>query len=144
VSTLADLRAGWTLPADCVALQFSRHARDRYAQRVRPSLQRDHIAAELSALLATARVTHKRPEWLASTENASAWLMLTDDIVAPLCAHGDELIASTVVMRRMVEGKRRSDWNSAAAQKRAGRKGARKAKKHERGRPHFGPSANEW
>jgi hypothetical protein len=100
MTALADIRAGWTLPADLVALKFSVHACDRYAQRIRPALDQPRVRVELSALLASARVTRERPAWLTNEEGprASAYLVLTDDIVAPLHQHGSELIASTLLL----------------------------------------------
>ncbi len=107
-------------------------------------MHQNQIAAELSALLATARVTHTRPDWLTSSEHAIAWLMITDEIVAPLVLRGEELVASTVVHKNMTEGARRANRNQAAARRRAGRKGARTARGHEPGRPRSGPSEDEW
>ena len=104
--------------------------------------------------MSTATVSRTPPKWLregsGKKTTATAYLTLGEgEICLPLVAHdgGDgNWMALTVLMpgKDMIEGKQRADWNQAAARQRAGRKGARKAKKHEHGRPRLGPSTGEW
>ncbi len=141
---LADLKAGWSLPGDCAAIMFSDHCVQRYGERVRPTLDDDRIRAELSRLLSTARITRHKPDWLI-TDSASYYLLLTDDIAAPLYLHSDgALHVASFFYREMTEGVRRSNRNRAKATKRSGKQGARRANRMQRGKQISDADASEW
>lgn len=151
MSALADLRRGWRLRGDGVAVQFSAHAVERFVERVRPSMDEDHVREELSRLLATATVSRTPPEWLRrepGTQTPTAYLLLGDDgeIVLPLAARRDgSLVATTAVTSKLCEGQRRQTWNAIKAKRRAGKRARKVVQKRLEGRrPPAGPSAAEW
>lgn len=139
-----DLARGWSLPADSAPIIFSDDAVLCYGERVRPTLDQDRVRLEMSRLLASVRITHQKPRWLTTREPATAYLMISDDICAPLHLRGDELHAATVVYKDMVEGKRRQDWAKAGQTFRAGKKAAKRSQKLRRGKPAAEPDQTEW
>jgi len=146
---LRDLRRGWNLRGDSVAVQFSEHAVTRFAERVRPTLDTDHIREELSRLLSTATVSKVPPDWVrpgSGKVTPAAYLVLGDEICLPLVVnHGadGEWTATTTLLPDIVEGQQRATRNRRAQARRAGKASARKARSAEGGRPRHGPSASE-
>lgn len=144
---LRDLARGWQLPGDSAAIGFSRHAVERYRERIRPSLECEAVKAELSRLLATALVTRERPAWLTEDEHGTAaYLLLADgEICLPLMRRAaGELYSTTCLFRGQMAAIHRSRLNSNAQTRRAGKKAGRRANRMETGRPVRGPSADEW
>jgi hypothetical protein len=144
MSALTDLKRGWELPASLTPVAVSNHALARFGERLRPGLDPDHLRTEFCHLLAAAKVTAKRPEWLESTQRASAYLLLGDGICCPLIFRDGELIAATCIMRNMLQGRRRQGRNASKARARSGRRAARKAAGNQGGRPPRPPDVSEW
>lgn len=146
MSALADIRRGWELPGDSLAVQYSPHSLKRYRDRIRPALELDAVRRELCHLLATATVTRERPAWLHDDERqTAAYLLLAGGTIClPLVDRGGELIATTALMEGMIEGTRRENRNRANATARSGKQGARRANRMETGKPVSGPDVSEW
>jgi hypothetical protein len=142
-----DPLGGWSsLPADSVAVNFSGHARERFAERVRDGVTRAAVRRELSLMLAAPTVTTKRPEWMLDSEHdAAAYLMLGPDVAAPLVRHADgELVATTVTFRGLVGPERRAGRNERKAKTRPRRRRGRTAERYGVSRRRSGPDASEW
>ena len=148
---LRDLRRGWNLRGDSVAIQFSSHAITRFAERVRPTLDADHIREELSRLLGTATVSRTPPDWVrpgSGKITPAAYLVLGDgEICLPLVVnHGadGEWTATTTLLPDIVEGQQRAGRNQRAQARRAGKKASRRVQSRQGGRRQQAPSADEW
>ncbi len=155
MSVLEDIRRGWRLRGDGVAVEWSPHALQRYAERIRPSMDIDRVREELCHLLSTAVVSRTPPEWLRKQEAdrkdaarktiATAYLLLADgEVCLPLVARDGEWMAVTTLLPGMTEGRQREGRNAAKARARAGRRAARKAAGNQGGRPPRPPEASEW
>ena len=110
-----DPLGGWTtVPADTLPVNFSTHARERFAERLRSGSS--DAVDELSRMLASAIVTTKRPGWFGdSEERAAAYLLLGEDVVLPLVARANgELVATTLITRGSMGEEKRQRRTSGA------------------------------
>jgi hypothetical protein len=137
----ADLARGWRLPGDSVPLIWTHHSVERFAERVRPGLAEADVRVQLSRMLSGAVVTARRPDWLDQSapdaSRADAFLLMGEDVCAPLVRHrSGELAAVTVVFRAMQPPR--------SKQRRRRRRTSPRVARGVRGRPHPGPTEDEW
>jgi hypothetical protein len=78
MGTLADVRRGWTLPADCVPISFSRHSIEQANRRVFRRLDLDEVERQLSRELGTATCGPRMPEWVRHRTPEEGWLVFPD------------------------------------------------------------------
>jgi hypothetical protein len=140
-----DPLKGWssTAPADCLPVQWSAHAVEQYVARIR-EMDLDAARHELSAMLASARVTRERPAWLPD-RGAHCYLRLGDEIALPLWRnHLGELVAATTLSKSMPSSDEdRERENAWRRNSRAGKKASRLAIKHGGGRRIYLPPTND-
>ena len=68
-----------------LTIELSRHAVERFRERVRPGLDVDAASDELARLAAIGEIHEEAPEWLASRQRQVASLYLVaGDVVLPL------------------------------------------------------------
>src|SRR4051812_16625276 len=68
-----------------IDIVLSRHAVDRFHDRVRPSLSRDAAERELGRLVAFGDVVSEAPEWHArGAARRAPWYVVIADVVLPL------------------------------------------------------------
>ena len=130
--------------ADSLPIEFSEHAVERF-ERLRPDVEREAAYRGLCLMLSAATVTRTPPGWLPNAEPADRWLVLGDDFCCPLrWSRGrSELVAVTLLSRGALSAERRLARNAWRARRRAGKRGARRAKKYSpRERP--APDIEEW
>src|SRR4051812_42957202 len=66
-------------------VEYSRHALERYAERVRPGLPLSSIESELrSVVTCGGRIVVVPPLWAPWDSKSSAYLVVGDDVVLPL------------------------------------------------------------
>lgn len=133
-----DPLGGWpSLPGDSVPVTFSAHAVDRARQRLRPGADKDAVRRQLSQMLASARVTSKRPEWLSAAQDsdASHWLLMGEDYCLPLVAKpGGELRATTLMSRGSIAPVHRERLNAKRAERTARKLRVKKERSGKRNR----------
>jgi hypothetical protein len=78
-----------------VVLNFTKHAIERFVERVRPGLAWSSALLQLQGLAAATYVTAERPEWAAHSK-AQLWLPV-GDAAFTLVTQGEELVATTVL-----------------------------------------------
>jgi hypothetical protein len=147
VNALADLRAGRSVRGDCVAVEFSDHAVERFAERAGREQEPDQVRRELSRMLASMTVSGTRPDWLkAGTFTGSMYLLVGTDCTMPGLIRDGRFIAITTVFARaplsddaLLEHKR-ANGQRGRDHKRAVRQG----KKRQHGRPVGSPRRRKW
>jgi hypothetical protein len=100
VSAIDDLKAGWTLRGDLVAVKFSDHLVARMSERMGREMPEETVRHELSRMLSAATVTATKPKWLETTIRSGtvAFLLLGDDAVVPLIrGRNSELVGTTLM-----------------------------------------------
>ena len=104
-------------------VQLSRHAVERFQERVRPALGFPEAEDELARLTLAAELAAEPPAWhAASCAQIAPWYLVVGDVVLPLKQHRTEpdvLVATTCLAR----GERSED---ARRRLRARRRGARR------------------
>lgn len=105
------------------ALILSRHAVQRYQDRVRPALDLDQVEAELRRILPLeGRFTAMPPEWVDS-EDSDGWVLLGDDIA--FVVQADHVFTCLTRAEPSEESRQRQNEGRAKRKERAGRKGTR-------------------
>ena len=88
---------------DTITVELSRHAVERFQQRVRPALEPLEAEEELARLALVAELTSEPPDWHAvSCAQRASWYLVAADIVLPLKQHATEphvLVATTCMAR---------------------------------------------
>jgi hypothetical protein len=143
-----DLRVGWSLPGDTLAVGFSDHAVERFSERLRPGIDPEEVRRQLSRMLSAAVVTRRPPEWFRQPpgQHADAFLVVGPDVVMPLRRRPNgELVAATTIGVDTVGDASRTKRSTASRKLRSSKEARRYARKHhDRGRPAADPRADEW
>lgn len=83
------------------AIEFTRHARERYRERVGPQFGDAHLSGVLAAVAGHGVLTTRPPRWFVDrAKEASALYLVTGDIVFPLLEHPDGGISQLARERR--------------------------------------------
>ena len=111
-------------------IALSRHARERYRERVWPHMDDEQFEIALAEVLRHGTLTTHPPQWYAarSAETSSLHLVV-GDVVFPLCedTHGDRWIAKTCLARGSMSDavrERRNRNRTAEAHRRKARRRA--------------------
>jgi hypothetical protein len=139
-----------TMPApgcDAFRLKVSRHAAERFVDRVRPGLLLDDGAREMARLAVSGSLQRQAPDWLRTHQRPAFYLVLTPDIAVPVdvASNGSTYYARTVLtkpvarsrtrqqQRRHARRKRRAtrDSHAASVLRRSGRQRRRRAHDHD-------------
>lgn len=84
-------------------IQISRHAVERFQERVRPGLDLAGAEDELARLILRGELTATPPAWHAATcAQIAPWYLVAGDVVVPLKEHVSEdgvLVAATCLVR---------------------------------------------
>lgn len=111
---------------------FSKHAAQRYQERVRPTLTVDQAAAELSLIWQQGTLSAHQPGWVGKPcEPHNVWLELGDSVCFPLTPHGGVLTATTCMARGTIPAPTRRARN----RRRAARTYAKRVRRDPPGRP---------
>lgn len=111
------------------AIDFSRHAHERYRERVGPQIDDAQLACVLAEVACHGALTTRPPQWFADrAQKTSALYLVVGDIVFPLLEHpdGERWIAKTCVARGGISplARERRNSNRAADRRQATRKRA--------------------
>lgn len=82
-------------------IHFSNHAIDRYRERVKPAMQRNHVKRELKHLATLATMTEAPPDWIGNkpSEDPHRYIEITDGICFSLVKVPDGWLATTCLIR---------------------------------------------
>ena len=81
-------------------IHSSNHAVNRYWQRVKPNLPRNHVRNELKALARMGTITDAPPSWWKTDiREGHRYVEVSDGIAFALKRTGDDYIATTCVIR---------------------------------------------
>ena len=106
----------------------SRHAAERYRDRVRPGFEVDAARAELERLREAGEISTVAPAWLNAANPAPHYLLLGKDVVLPVLAQGDGWVATTCVTQRTVTPTRRAAKSVRRASLGASRRARRRTR----------------
>jgi hypothetical protein len=112
-----------------VPVQFSRHAVNRYAERVRPGMAGDRLSEELTRVLALGSLVPRPPSWTVWDMRSPLYLELGDVIFplrAPATAGGVWTAATCLVRGSLSPEARKGHRRSRRA---AGRGGSRRKRR---------------
>jgi hypothetical protein len=117
VTPARDLARGWNLPADQVAIEFSEHSIEQFAERVR-RLDPDGVKRELCRLLRGATVSRQAPDWVNVNHDSrpNAYLIVGSDLVLPLYRHGHVWTAATALTPHFMPESKREKRTQASEQ----------------------------
>src|SRR4051794_30143291 len=84
-------------------IQLTRHAVERFQERVRPALQFADAEAELAKLALFGELFDRPPRWHADTcAQVAPWYLVIGDVLLPLkahCSQPGEFVATTCLTR---------------------------------------------
>lgn len=83
---------------------FTRHAIDRYIERVRPTLEPGPARQELNTLVQRGDLADAAPEWEKKERPDTSYFCPTDGVCFPLCFSGGVFVAVTCITRDGDEG----------------------------------------
>jgi hypothetical protein len=106
----------------------SRHAADRYRDRVRPGLDVDAGRAELERLRGTGEISSVAHGWLNGANPAPQYLLLGKDVVLRVLPQGDGWIATTCVTQPTVTPTRRASKSAGKASLASSRRARRRTR----------------
>lgn len=116
---------------------LSKHAVQRYVDRVRPGLDTGRAAAELETLLRVGEFVERPPAWAADarvTQTTVGWVLLTDGVAMPVEQKLGHMLAMTVVTRGGMTPERRARRNAKAKRRREIRRARHAREKSARNR----------
>lgn len=79
-------RDHWPVRVGGRTLVLSRHALERYQERVKPTLEGEALVADLRRVIVHAEVVERAPGWVRDEHAASSFVVLGDAIVFPVVA----------------------------------------------------------
>lgn len=108
-----------TLSSDGFRLSVSRHAAERFVDRVRPGLLVEHGARELVRLSDAGTLQPQGPDWLRTEQRPAFYLLLTPDIAIPVdvASNGSTYYARTVLTRPVARSRARQERRRQARRK---------------------------
>lgn len=105
--------------SDVFRLSVSRHAAERFVDRVRPGLLVNDGAQELARLSGTGSLQPQAPDWLRTEQRPAFYLLLTPDIAVPVdLASNGSYHARTVLTRPVAKSRTRQQQRRQARRKR--------------------------
>ena len=112
------------LRGETLAVEYGRHAVERYGERVRPGCSFTTTLEQLVAVVECAgRIVSEPPLWAPWDNGTSAYLVIGDDIVFPLKARGPgEYVAVTCLIRGWLPPSAHAARREQRRRKRAGRR----------------------
>lgn len=110
-------------------LSVSRHAAERFVDRVRPGLLVDDGARELVRLSSAGSLQPQAPDWLRTEQRPAFYLLLTPDIAVPVdvASNGSTYYARTVLTRPVARSRTRQQRRRQARRTRRARRDSRTA-----------------
>lgn len=114
-------------------IHFSNHAIDRYRERVKPDMRRNHVKRELKHLASMATMADAAPKWLdkgdtpvsGEDSHGTRYLEVTDGICFTLTRVHDGWLATTCLIRgghvakyRKPKRRKVNDWATSGERRR--------------------------
>lgn len=115
---------------DRIEVALTRHALERFGERVRPALADEALATELGALISRfGRVLNEPPVWQAERgrQKSDLYIELGEDLVVPLNRGGTRYFATTVLTRSGISDKAREKRNRRSRSKRRSKHARRRS-----------------
>ena len=106
-----------TVPAP-TNLRISKHAAERYIERVKPGLALPAARAELEHLVRLAEFTAQPPQWAISTIPRTLYAVLADSIALPITRQGGGWIVTTTLVRNSISDRQREIRNARRRRRR--------------------------
>jgi hypothetical protein len=89
MSAVDAVLAGHPRRGDELAIEFTDHSIERFAERLGRDLDPGEVRKQRSRMLSSAIITVEKPDWVEASTHTAAYLILSD-IVQPLARKGDK------------------------------------------------------
>src|SRR5581483_4793676 len=144
VTAVEDLKAGWTLPGNCLPYELSRHAIERFGERERPGLAAEMVRSQMLFMLPNLCITKTPPEWFApaATGKCDFYVHFTPDVVGTVVEHPNVLVVTSVFDRWTLSDSQATKRRYRTEKTRLMRAGGQR--RTPKGRAVAGPRKRQW